>query len=254
VRQRSLLDAVRVIRPLSYQPEAIQSAIRAAFQADQTLKALRTDIRSCFATIPQAVVEDEIGKLPLSAEIQASLCRVFRQMETGLPTGRPLSPWLAELVLSLLDREMSAHAYYFRYVDDICVLGNLEQCCPGACWVRDRATPSPTGKVYQLSTGGYPRRQCRPAGPRPRRWSPLGPLIQPRPGRCRWASWWPITSSPWFGYEHRLATTQPVSARHRMDFQGAFGAPEINLTGHFAGNHLGASSRWDVGRSVTGLR
>ena len=125
--QRQLYAEVKAIRPISFQPESIQKAIRSALQSDPDLKALRTDIKSCFATIPQNIVKQEILKLPIAPELQQGLINVFRPVGRGLPTGSPLSPWLADLVLSQVDKEMSQFTY-FRYADDICVLGSDQVC------------------------------------------------------------------------------------------------------------------------------
>jgi len=125
--QRQLYQQVKLIRPFSFQPEVIQEKIRATLQAEPGTKALRTDIKSCFATIPQGTLQMEIEKLPLAKEIQQSLLNVFHAVEKGIPTGSPLSPWLAEQVLRLVDQKMADFSY-FRYADDICVLGNDEIC------------------------------------------------------------------------------------------------------------------------------
>jgi len=102
-------------------------SIRAAFQSNPGLKALRTDVKNCFGTIPQPIVEQEILKLPVPHELQQGLINVFRPISRGLPTGSPLSPWMAELVLRLVDQEMAQFDYH-RYADDICVLGSDETC------------------------------------------------------------------------------------------------------------------------------
>jgi len=120
-----MYEQARAVRPVSFQPEAIQKSIRAAFQSNPGLKALRTDVKNCFGTIPQPVVEQEILKLPVPRELQQGLINVFRPISRGLPTGSPLSPWMAELVLRLVDQEMAQFDYH-RYADDICVLGSDE--------------------------------------------------------------------------------------------------------------------------------
>ena len=125
--QREMYEQARAVRPVSFQPEAIQKSIRAAFQSNPGLKALRTDVKNCFGTIPQPVVEQEILKLPVPRELQQGLINVFRPISRGLPTGSPLSPWMAELVLRLVDQEMAQFDYH-RYADDICVLGSDETC------------------------------------------------------------------------------------------------------------------------------
>jgi hypothetical protein len=140
--QREIYEQVKAVRPVSFQPEAIQESIRAAFQSNPGLKALRTDVKDCFGTIPQPIVEQEILKLPIAHELQQGLINVFRPLSRGLPTGSPLSPWLAELVLRLVDQEMHQFDYY-RYADDLCVLGNAETC--QAALGRLKATLVPWG-------------------------------------------------------------------------------------------------------------
>jgi hypothetical protein len=53
-----------------------------------------------------------------------------------------LAPWLAELVLRLVDQEMNRFDYY-RYADDICVLGDDEAC--QAALKKLKATLAPWG-------------------------------------------------------------------------------------------------------------
>lgn len=138
--QRQLYQQVKALRPISFQPEVIQQRIRATLQAEPETKALRTDIKSCFATIPQGALQEEIEKLSLAADLQQSLLNVFHAVEKGVPTGSPLSPWLAEQVLRLVDQKMAAFSY-FRYADDICVLGNNGTCQQALATLTDTLAP-----------------------------------------------------------------------------------------------------------------
>jgi hypothetical protein len=90
--------------------------------------ALRTDLRNCFGTIPKDLVCSRIAALLLPEHLRQALLNVIRPVPRGLPTGSPLSPWLAELVLRDVDAAMGRFVQYFRYVDDICVLGSPGEC------------------------------------------------------------------------------------------------------------------------------
>ena len=126
--QREIYEQVKPLCPVSWQPEQIQTRIREALRANPKKVALRTDLRNCFGTIPQNLVCSRITALPLPEHLRRALLNVIRPVPRGLPTGSPLSPWLAELVLRDLDAAMGRFRHYFRYVDDICVLGNPEDC------------------------------------------------------------------------------------------------------------------------------
>ena len=125
--QRSIYEAVKGIRTVSFKPETIQDTIRSAFLANPDLQALRTDIKKCFASIPQGILKTEIQALKIAQQLKDNLIATFTPVSAGVPTGSPLSPWLADLVLQKVDDAMVKHLY-FRYVDDICVLGTEEQC------------------------------------------------------------------------------------------------------------------------------
>lgn len=125
--QRALYEEVKGIRAVSFKPETIQETIRAAFSVDPNLKALRTDIKKCFSSIPQAILKAEIQSLQLPQQLKNNLVATFTPVAVGVPTGSPLSPWLADLVLQKVDNAMAKYNY-FRYADDICVLGTSAQC------------------------------------------------------------------------------------------------------------------------------
>ena len=126
--QRKLYDQVKYLCPVRWQPEEIQKRMREALGADPDKTAFRTDLRNCFGDIPQGLVCSRINALPLPGNLKQDLQNVIQPVPRGLPTGSPLSPWLAELVLRDVDAQMGEFAHYFRYVDDICVLGTLEEC------------------------------------------------------------------------------------------------------------------------------
>ena len=125
--QRLLYEAIKAHRAVSFKPELIQETIRNAFLSNPKIKALRTDIKSCFASIPQNVLKQEIDGLPLNPQLKANLIATFAPVAKGVPTGSPLSPWLADLVLQKVDSQMLEFTY-FRYADDICVLGSDQEC------------------------------------------------------------------------------------------------------------------------------
>lgn len=137
--QQELYQEIKHLRPLSLQPDKIQEDIRTAFKANPNLKALRTDIKSCFPSIPANVVIAEIDKLATSDDNKQSLKNVVTAAPKGLPMGSPLSPWLAELALKDIDAAM-AGTHYFRYVDDICVLAPTELECQAALSKLEAAT------------------------------------------------------------------------------------------------------------------
>jgi hypothetical protein len=126
--QQELYAEVRELKPVSWNPERIQQRIRDAFRQRPDLLALRTDIQNCFGTIPQNRVRELIEALPLDPLLKENLLNVIQPVPQGLPTGSPLSPWLAELVLQEVDAAMTETDHYFRYVDDICVLGDRQEC------------------------------------------------------------------------------------------------------------------------------
>lgn len=126
--QRWLYEQVQHVKPVSWHPNAIQDRIREVLQRNPHFVALRTDISDCFGTIPQNLVRQKIAELPLPETHRTSLVNVFAQLPNGVPTGSPLSPWLAELALQDVDKEMQEFPNYIRYVDDICVLGTQTEC------------------------------------------------------------------------------------------------------------------------------
>lgn len=125
---QQLYAAVRELKPVSWSPERIQQRIRDAFRQRPDLLALRTDIQNCFGTIPQRRVREQIETLPLDSLLKQSLLNVIQPVPQGLPAGSPLSPWMAELVLQEVDAAMAGTHHYFRYVDDVCVLGDRQKC------------------------------------------------------------------------------------------------------------------------------
>ncbi len=127
-RHREIYEAVKHLRPVKWEPEQIQRRIREALRGDSGMTALRTDLQNCFETIPQNRVELKVAALGLPDHLKRELLRVLRPIPRGLPVGSPLSPWLAELVLRDIDAGMKDFLHYFRYVDDICVLGNTTTC------------------------------------------------------------------------------------------------------------------------------
>jgi len=126
--QRHLYERVKHLCPVQWRPEEIQQRIREALRSTPKKTALRTDLRNCYGDIPQDLVCSRINALPLPGTLKQELLNVLQPVPRGLPTGSPLSPWLAELVLRDVDAAMLKSAYYFRYVDDICVLGTQEEC------------------------------------------------------------------------------------------------------------------------------
>jgi len=126
--EREIYDEIKHLCPIHWQPEQIQKRIREALGPGTKKMALRTDLRNCFGTVPQNLVCSRVEALPLPEHLRQGLLNVIRAVPRGLPTGSPLSPWLAELVLRDLDAAMDRFVHYFRYVDDICVLGSAEEC------------------------------------------------------------------------------------------------------------------------------
>jgi hypothetical protein len=127
-KQRDLYGQVKDVKPVSWKPEIIEHRIRAAFQANPHFVALRTDVQNCFDSMPQALVRSKIRQLPIAGDLKQSLENVLSPTPHGLPTGSPLSPWLAELVLGDLDQAMVAFPHYFRYADDVCIIGERTNC------------------------------------------------------------------------------------------------------------------------------
>ncbi len=117
--QREIYDQVKHLCPVQWHPEQVQKRIREALGAGTKKMALRADLRNCFGTIPQTLVCSRVEALPLPEHLRQGLLNVIRPVPRGLPTGSPLSPWLAELVLRDVDAAMGRFAHYFRYVDDI---------------------------------------------------------------------------------------------------------------------------------------
>jgi hypothetical protein len=127
-RQRELYEQVKHLCPVKWQPEQIQKRIREALRGGSAMMALRSDLQNCFGTIPQDGVRIRLETLSLPEHLRQGLVNILRPVPRGLPIGSPLSPWLAELVLRDIDAAMTDYPHYFRYVDDICVLGSLEKC------------------------------------------------------------------------------------------------------------------------------
>ncbi len=127
-RHRETYAQVKHLCPVKWEPEQIQRRVREALCGNPGLMALRTDLQNCFGTIPQDRVQTRIGSLSLPACARQVLFEVLSSVSRGLPVGSPLSPWLAELVLRDIDAAMADYPNYFRYVDDICVLGDFATC------------------------------------------------------------------------------------------------------------------------------
>ncbi|ODU24622.1 MAG: hypothetical protein ABS95_01675 [Verrucomicrobia bacterium SCN 57-15] len=125
---RETYARVEHLCPVKWEPEQIQRRIREALRGNAEMMALRTDLQNCFGTIPQDRVKSRIEALSLPASTRQALFDVLRSVSHGVPIGSPLSPWLAELVLRDIDAAMTDYPNYFRYVDDICVLGSLDTC------------------------------------------------------------------------------------------------------------------------------
>lgn len=127
-RHREIYEQVKHLCPVKWEPEQIQRRIREALRAGTATVALRADLQNCFATIPQDRVKARIQTLSLPACLKQPMFDLLVPVSRGLPIGSPLSPWLAELVLRDIDAAMTDFPLYFRYVDDICVLGSVERC------------------------------------------------------------------------------------------------------------------------------
>lgn len=125
---RAIYERIRTLAPVCWQPDQIHARIALAFDRNPNWKALRTDIRNCFETVPQVHVTRRIKELPIRRNLRDSLINVYQPLDQGLPTGSPLAAWLAELVLRDIDEAMQEFPHYFRYVDDICVLGDEATC------------------------------------------------------------------------------------------------------------------------------
>jgi len=127
-RHREIYEQLKHLCPVKWEPEQIQAHIREALRAEPGMIALRADLQDCFGSIPQDEVRSRIKSLSLPDHLRQGLVNILRPVSRGLPVGSPLSPWLAELVLRDVDAAMTDFSHYFRYVDDICVLGSLEKC------------------------------------------------------------------------------------------------------------------------------
>lgn len=127
-RHREIYEQLKHLCPVKWEPERIQRRIREALRSGSGMMALRTDLQNCFDTIPQHRVKSQVETLSLPDHLRQGLINILRAVPRGLPVGSPLSPWLAELVLRDVDSAMADFPHYFRYVDDICVLGSLEKC------------------------------------------------------------------------------------------------------------------------------
>lgn len=129
-----LVDPLLGCSSFAYRPGlGVRDAVRevVAARAAGRRWVLRTDIHDCFPSIPvpiavsmcEAVVGDS-RLLEIIRLLEGRLVRDSsgRRPEPGLPQGCPLSPVLANLVLSLVDEELSAHGFpLIRYADDIAV-------------------------------------------------------------------------------------------------------------------------------------
>lgn len=127
-RHREIYDQLKHLCPVRWEPEQIQKCIREALRGGSGMMALRSDLQNCFDTIPQHRIKSQIKTLSLPDHLGQTLLNTLQPVPRGLPIGSPLSPWLAELVLRDIDAAMTDFSHYFRYVDDICVLGSLEEC------------------------------------------------------------------------------------------------------------------------------
>lgn len=127
-RHREIYDQLKHLCPIKWEPEQIQKCIREALRGRSGMMALRSDLQNCFDTIPQHRIKSQIETLSLPDHLGRTLLNILQPVPRGLPIGSPLSPWLAELVLRDIDAAMTDFSHYFRYVDDICVLGSLEKC------------------------------------------------------------------------------------------------------------------------------
>lgn len=125
---REIYEQVKNLCPVKWEPDQIQRRIRDALRSESGVMALRTDLQNCFGTIPQESVKARVETLSLPTSLRQALFNVLLPVSRGLPVGSPLSPWLAELVLRDIDAAMTDFPLYFRYVDDICVLGSAETC------------------------------------------------------------------------------------------------------------------------------
>lgn len=127
-RQRRIYDAIKQLFPVSWRPDLIEQKIRDTLMAKPETFVLRSDLENCFETLPQDRIIQRIAALPVAEAVRAELLNVVRTVPRGLPVGSPLSSWLGEFVLRDIDAAMARYPDYFRYVDDICVLGTEAHC------------------------------------------------------------------------------------------------------------------------------
>lgn len=135
VCERSFHPASYGFRPGLGRPEALR-AVRDGLAAGCT-HVVETDIAQCFDSLPHAAVWQALDGLllPEDRRLRAALQATIRQpcahddtprpRLAGLAQGAPLSPLLANLVLSAIDHAMAAlPVRCVRYADDLLVLAH----------------------------------------------------------------------------------------------------------------------------------
>jgi hypothetical protein len=93
--------------------------------------ALRSDVQAFFASVPHAPLLTQLARLFKDQALLDLLARIVRagggHNGRGLPIGHLTSQWLANLYLTLLDREVRALPGvrgYVRYMDDLILFGD----------------------------------------------------------------------------------------------------------------------------------
>jgi hypothetical protein len=134
IAERSLRSSFDVSSPSRAH---ISEALKTVLTDGSPKFVYRTDIRSCFETIPHAAM---IGMLEANRELPRRVVKQVRNLladysaivgtAVGLPRGIGISSILTEIYLSALDRRIEEElmpAFWCRYVDDIVVVTSAER-------------------------------------------------------------------------------------------------------------------------------
>ena len=101
----------------------VRKALR---DADGTRYCLKTDIRKFYHSIDQQVLLDSLSRKIKDQRMMDTITRIVHSYGPGLAIGYHSSQLLGNLYLCLLDHYMKCEVgvkYYFRYCDDIVILG-----------------------------------------------------------------------------------------------------------------------------------
>lgn len=124
--------------------DAVQEVVR--WREEGITWVLRTDVDECFPSLPVDHIQRLVSVLVEDTEVIAVIERLLARLAVakrkgrhalpGLPQGCPLSPMLANLVLTQLDADLLAAGYQVaRYADDLAIGTETEADAWRACAV-----------------------------------------------------------------------------------------------------------------------